>query len=124
SWARIDLPQVDLSGLPEAPREAARARLLAEEGSRCFDLSRAPLLRATLITLGGGRHDLALTCHHSVIDGRSLGVLLSELEAFYAAGPAAPPLAPPPAARELPEPAGESPSLGFWRRALAPPVPV
>jgi len=119
SSVRVELPRIDLSGLPEVAREAARSRLLAEEGSRGFDLSRAPLVRAALIDLGDGRRDLALACHHSVVDGRSLGVLLADLEAFYENRQ--PPAASEPAAREAD---GGASSLDFWLRAMAPPVPV
>ncbi|HVG31078.1 MAG TPA: amino acid adenylation domain-containing protein, partial [Pyrinomonadaceae bacterium] len=80
-----ELPLLDLRDLPEAEREA-RARLLADEDARRpFDLGRAPLLRASLLRLGEEEHVLLLTMHHIVSDGWSLGVLVRELSALYAA---------------------------------------
>ena len=50
-----------------------------------FDLSRGPLLRATLLRLGEEEHVLLATMHHIVSDGWSVGVLVRELSALYAA---------------------------------------
>ncbi len=81
-WA---LPAADLSGLPEAAREREAARLALAEAARPFDLAAGPLLRAVLLRLGGRRHDLLLTMHHVVSDGWSMGVLVRETGALYAA---------------------------------------
>src|SRR6185295_8724382 len=67
-------------------REAeAVQRLTDEEAQKPFDLARGPLLRATLLVLGGEEHVLLLTVHHIVFDGWSLGVLVRELSALYTA---------------------------------------
>ena len=81
----LALPLVDLRGLPEVQRATAARRLAAVEAERPFDLARGPLVRATLLLLGGAEHDLLLTLHHIIADGWSLGVLWDELAAFYAA---------------------------------------
>ncbi|MBZ4422263.1 non-ribosomal peptide synthetase [Myxococcus sp. RHSTA-1-4] len=79
------LATVDLSGLePEAAREELE-RELREEASRPFNLSQGPLLRAGLWKLGPTEHVLALNMHHIVSDGWSMGVLVRELVALYAA---------------------------------------
>ncbi len=76
----------DLTGLPEAEREAAARRHVRDDDvGRPFDLARGPLFRTRLYVLGDDRHVLALTVHHSVADGWSLGVLNRELGTIYAA---------------------------------------
>ncbi|TCP59426.1 amino acid adenylation domain-containing protein [Tumebacillus sp. BK434] len=50
-----------------------------------FDLEKGPLLRAKLLRLAADDHVLMLTMHHIAADGWSMGVLLRELSALYAA---------------------------------------
>src|SRR6185312_10120212 len=50
-----------------------------------FDLESAPLVRVHLLRLGEQRHVLALAAHHIVVDGWSVGVLLTEIGELYAA---------------------------------------
>jgi len=81
----IPLPLVDLTGLPEADREAR-----AEEEVRAalrdpFDLSKPPLARWLLIRHGDDDHTLVHVEHHLVHDGWSFAVFLEELQAIYAA---------------------------------------
>ncbi|HEV2148540.1 MAG TPA: amino acid adenylation domain-containing protein, partial [Longimicrobiaceae bacterium] len=83
--APVALPVVDLRGVPEAEREPEAERLAAEEALRPFDLARGPLLRSTLVRLGGADHVLLITLHHVVSDGWSMGVLVREVSALYAA---------------------------------------
>jgi amino acid adenylation domain-containing protein len=82
SWL---LPRVDLAALPAVLRAAEAERLLAAERHRPFDLARGPLLRSLLVRLGPQDHRLALTMHHIVSDGWSVGVLRRELQALYGA---------------------------------------
>ncbi|HEX2190338.1 MAG TPA: condensation domain-containing protein, partial [Longimicrobiaceae bacterium] len=79
----VPFPAVDLGRLAEERREAEAARLAGEEALRPFDLSRGPLLRATLLRLGDGDHAALFTMHHVVSDGWSMGVLVRELSALY-----------------------------------------
>ncbi len=67
------LPVVDLSGLPEACREALAHGLASEEAARPFDLARGLLLRGTLLRLAEEDHVAALTLHHIAGDGWSIG---------------------------------------------------
>ncbi|HVF59868.1 MAG TPA: amino acid adenylation domain-containing protein [Thermoanaerobaculia bacterium] len=84
--SRFALRLVDLTHLPSAPaRHAEAARRGAYEKALSFDLARGPLLRATLLRLGSDEHLLLLVVHHIVADGWSLGILLRELAAQYAA---------------------------------------
>ncbi len=77
----LELERVDLD-------EAAALARLEEEVRRPFDLARGPLARALLIRLPADNrtddHLLALTLHHTVADGGSMGVLFRELAALYA----------------------------------------
>ncbi|HEY2577629.1 MAG TPA: amino acid adenylation domain-containing protein, partial [Streptosporangiaceae bacterium] len=67
---------------------------LRREAECPFDLTAAPPWRATLLRLAAEDHYLLLTLHHIICDGWSMPVLLTELAACYADGPAAslPPL--------------------------------
>ncbi|UGQ48691.1 non-ribosomal peptide synthetase [Massilia endophytica] len=81
----LQLPLTDLSGLPPAERRAALQRHLLAEAGDGFDLRTSPLLRASLLRLADDDHVLAITTHHIVSDGWSMGVLTAELNALYAA---------------------------------------
>ncbi|HJX28648.1 MAG TPA: amino acid adenylation domain-containing protein, partial [Thermoanaerobaculia bacterium] len=87
--APFPLPVVDLSELPEDRREALALALAGEEAGRPFDLARGPLLRGVLLRLappeGEGDHVVALTLHHIASDGWSMGILVREVAALYAA---------------------------------------
>ena len=75
----------DLTGLPEAEREEEARRLGREEAQRPFDLTLAPLLRATLLRLAEDDHVLLLNTHHSASDGWSLTLFSQELASLYEA---------------------------------------
>ncbi|HEY3572046.1 MAG TPA: amino acid adenylation domain-containing protein [Thermoanaerobaculia bacterium] len=81
----LELPAVDLGGLPAAAREAELRSLAVAESLRPFDLRRAPLLRAALIRLAEDDHALFLTLHHIASDAWSMGVLVREMAALYEA---------------------------------------
>ncbi len=87
--ADFGLAVVDLSGLPERTRAATALALAGEEAGRPFDLARGPLLRGLLLRLAatGGQmeHVVALTLHHIAGDGWSMGILVREVTALYAA---------------------------------------
>ncbi|WP_053711125.1 non-ribosomal peptide synthetase [Streptomyces sp. NRRL B-3648] len=90
-WARVDeagpvdLPETDLSALPEQRRAEAVREHLAAEAARPFDLARDRMLRCALLRLAPDEHLLQLSMHHIAADGWSLGVLIGELGALYAA---------------------------------------
>ena len=50
-----------------------------------FDLERGPLFRAQLLRLSAEEHIAVVVMHHIVSDGWSIGVLIREVEALYAA---------------------------------------
>ncbi|HVS00904.1 MAG TPA: amino acid adenylation domain-containing protein, partial [Thermoanaerobaculia bacterium] len=125
----VELPVVDLG-------EAAEVEALAlEEARRPFDLSRGPLLRATLLRrsrrprLLTDEHVLLFTMHHAVSDGWSIGVLIREVGDLYEAFAAVRPSPLPELPLQFPDYAvwqrdwlrGEvlEQQLDYWRRKLA-----
>jgi amino acid adenylation domain-containing protein/natural product biosynthesis luciferase-like monooxygenase protein len=111
-----------------AAGEDVRARQIAAACNAPFDLAAGPPVRGALLQLADDAHALILTLHHIVADGWSLGVLLGELSALYAAFAAGrldplPPLAlqyPDYAAWQRRWLAGEAraPHAAYWRNAL------
>ncbi|MBA2674104.1 non-ribosomal peptide synthetase, partial [Ramlibacter sp.] len=74
----LELPLRDI-GRDEA------AQAMQAEARAPFDLGRGPLIRALLLRRSAEEHVLLLTLHHIVSDGWSMGVLVRELGALYAA---------------------------------------
>jgi hypothetical protein len=85
AWT-VDLPwtETDLSGLPEAARVAEADRLTAADRAHRFDVARAPLFRFSLLRLDSERYRFVFTCHHLLVDGWSMPLLLGELFRLYA----------------------------------------
>ncbi|MGH9413538.1 MAG: condensation domain-containing protein [Terriglobales bacterium] len=125
----IDLPIVDLQGLPEAAREAEAQRRLEQEVRRPIALAGGPLVRFLLVKLTENEHRLWVIAHQSVVDGMSAFHLFpAELAALYQAHCAG---APSPLA-ELPlqygdaawrqqrwqAGAGRASQLAYWQRQL------
>ena len=75
----------DLSGLTADAQEATIRRHADAHGSRPFDLKQDRLLRLSLLRLDAQDWVLLFAIHHIVADGWSLGVLVRELGALYAA---------------------------------------
>ncbi|HEU4837039.1 MAG TPA: condensation domain-containing protein, partial [Pyrinomonadaceae bacterium] len=81
----VELPLLDFSYLPEAERETAAREWAAREAAQPFVLSEGPLLRLGLARLSDEEHVLAVTMHHIISDGWSVGVLIREVSALYEA---------------------------------------
>ncbi|CAL9433642.1 amino acid adenylation domain-containing protein [Streptomyces sp. enrichment culture] len=79
----VPLPWRETDGTrdPQGPEA-----LTARDRTEPFDVGRPPLIRFTLITTGPDRHRFLVTCHHILLDGWSMPLLLSELFTAYAAG--------------------------------------
>ncbi|HSU17580.1 non-ribosomal peptide synthase/polyketide synthase [Longimicrobium sp.] len=75
------LVEHDLAGRADAMAELRR--ILDDESAAPFDLERGPLVRGRLVRVAEDDHVLAITLHHIVSDGWSMGVLTRELGALY-----------------------------------------
>jgi amino acid adenylation domain-containing protein/thioester reductase-like protein len=71
------------------PNSQQRGQMLRDcersEQQHRFDLSKSPLFRVALATMGPHDYALLLTMHHIISDGWSLGVAIRELSSLYAA---------------------------------------
>jgi amino acid adenylation domain-containing protein len=83
--AAFDLAQQDLGALGGHERQSALERIAMDEALAPFDLAGGPLMRARLLRLADDDHVLLVTQHHIVSDGWSVGVLVREVVALYAA---------------------------------------
>ncbi|MFJ9034763.1 amino acid adenylation domain-containing protein, partial [Streptomyces sp. NPDC102274] len=83
--AVVPVRTLDLSTLAENARVAELDAVLRAEQATPFDLRTGPLLRILTIRLAPAEHLLVATLHHIVTDGWSVGVLVRDLGALYAA---------------------------------------
>ncbi|CAM5356526.1 D-alanine--D-alanyl carrier protein ligase [Streptomyces rimosus subsp. rimosus] len=63
--------------------EAEADRFVEDDRIRRFDLAAPPLMRFTLIRLGGDRYRLVWTSHHILLDGWSVPLITGELFELY-----------------------------------------
>uniref|UniRef100_UPI0037BEFFBA amino acid adenylation domain-containing protein n=1 Tax=Aquimonas sp. TaxID=1872588 RepID=UPI0037BEFFBA len=123
------LEQIDLSALPDGPREAALLEVKHRLAVRRFDLDREPPLAVALIRLAADEHVLQFTVHHIAADGHSIVIMGREFAEALAAlrdgrAPELPPLSHQYAdfaewQRELFDGAAADGELTFWREMLA-----
>ncbi len=73
----VPMRVISVAGEPEARKALSRA------AATPFDLTVAPLLRATLIRHADDNHLLQLAMHHVVSDGWSMSLLLGEIRSAY-----------------------------------------
>jgi len=81
--AGLPLPVTDISHLSGAELDAEIDRLGSLEARQPFNLSEAPLIRASVLITGSDRHILQITIHHAISDGWSIGIITDELAEFY-----------------------------------------
>ena len=82
---KIKVQIVDFRDLSGPAREAEAAGFVSDESRRPFDLSKSPLLRASVLQLAKNEHILFLVLHHIISDGWSMNVLFRELAVCYEA---------------------------------------
>jgi|GEM_PF-306729 amino acid adenylation domain-containing protein len=82
---KIEIPVIDLEPLPSDSRESEIRRHAIEAARRPFNLSRGPLIRASLLAVGGEDNVLLITIHHIVTDGWSAKIFMHEFAALYKA---------------------------------------
>ncbi|MGW2602150.1 amino acid adenylation domain-containing protein [Streptomyces klenkii] len=74
------LRELDLTAHePGDDRDRAVAAAMDEDWNHRFDLAEPPLLRLTLLRLGPDAARLVVTCHHLLLDGWSMPILVREL---------------------------------------------
>jgi amino acid adenylation domain-containing protein/non-ribosomal peptide synthase protein (TIGR01720 family) len=73
--------EIDISN--EADVDEKAQQLIDKDANTAFDLTKPPLFRATLITLGKNRYVFILTIHHIIGDGWSENILYREVIALY-----------------------------------------
>jgi amino acid adenylation domain-containing protein len=81
----VPLAHLDLRDRPETDRQAVMMASLDAETRIPYDLSVAPLFRATLVRLDEEEHVLFILPHNVIWDGWSFDIFLRELGAVYAA---------------------------------------
>ncbi|NER24032.1 MAG: amino acid adenylation domain-containing protein [Symploca sp. SIO1C2] len=81
----IKINVVDLQQHPKPEREAILQQEVQREATTPFDLEVAPLIRCKLWQLDTSEYVLAVTIHHIVFDGWSMGILIQELSSLYQA---------------------------------------
>ena len=79
----VTLPFIDLTESADGEGEAKR--LIAAEAGRPFNLTKGPLLRASLFRLNEHEQIALLTMHHIISDGWSTGIIIREVAALYKA---------------------------------------
>ncbi|MFI4890169.1 MAG: amino acid adenylation domain-containing protein [Steroidobacterales bacterium] len=80
-----ELPLVDLRRGGDHDGQLAYEEFVREELDHVFDLLEGPLFRAALIWRQEHRWVMIFNCHHSVVDGWSLKIILDELPRLYSA---------------------------------------
>jgi amino acid adenylation domain-containing protein len=83
--AEFRLPVVDLRELTEGERMKEVQTLVTRDCQRSFDLTRCPLMRATLVLTGEKDQVLILMMHHIIGDVWSVRVAMRELATLYEA---------------------------------------
>jgi acyl carrier protein len=124
----VSLKAIDAEGDSQEEKYASAARLVADVTAGVFDLSHPPPFRCALIKISETEHVLAVSMHHIISDGWSMGIFVGEIAKIYDALVHAEP----PALPELPyqfadyaawhrdwsaSEAGQA-SLEFWRSYL------
>jgi surfactin family lipopeptide synthetase A len=131
----IDLPFVDLRGLPSSQRKAEALRFAEEDGHIPFDLRRGPVWRARVVQVEDEYFQLFMTMHQIVMDGvTGFHVLMPEIATIYEAFAAGQPSPLP----ELPFQYADyalwqrnsmtdsvlAPQIAYWKKRLPGELPV
>ncbi|HSI65562.1 MAG TPA: condensation domain-containing protein, partial [Candidatus Saccharimonadia bacterium] len=109
-WEEVDVPVREVQGSAAVPftehdwrdlsvkEQTARfEKFLVEDRRAGMDLTKAPLMRLTLFRTGRKRWRWCWTCHHLLVDGRGLLLVLEEVFSVYESLRSGTPVAMPPA---------------------------
>ncbi|MEO8206361.1 MAG: amino acid adenylation domain-containing protein, partial [Chthoniobacterales bacterium] len=80
---KLSVEFIDISHLSGEAQTVELERLGSLEAQKSFHMSRAPLLRVSVVRLSAWEHVLHITIHHTVADGWSIGVIIDELTNIY-----------------------------------------
>jgi amino acid adenylation domain-containing protein/non-ribosomal peptide synthase protein (TIGR01720 family) len=83
--ARLPVQYLDWSGHSAVGQEQGLEAFLKADRERGFELSRAPLLRLTVIALADGARYVVFSVHHLLLDGWSSDLVYREAAAMYEA---------------------------------------
>ena len=75
----------DWTPFPNAEGQNRLARFLEEDRNKGFELTRAPLMRISVIKMADDRHQFVFSFHHLLLDGWSLMIVLNEIFRAYEA---------------------------------------
>ncbi len=79
------LREIDFRSMSDHDRELSVKNEAVEEMKRPFDMQAGPLVRGSLLRLDVHEHVLLVTMHHIIADAWSMGLLVREMSALYAA---------------------------------------
>ncbi|PSF28879.1 non-ribosomal peptide synthetase, partial [Aphanothece hegewaldii CCALA 016] len=82
---KFNLLEIDLYSVVKSEQMEKVYQLATEEAQKPFDLTKVPLIRATLIKLEAQSNVLLLTMHHIISDGWSIEIFIKELGILYQA---------------------------------------
>jgi acyl carrier protein len=80
---KLTLNIIDCQKFSKDRQELEVKKIATQEHQKSFELTKAPLLRATLLCLIPEEHLLLLNVHHIIFDGRSAEIFIEELAHFY-----------------------------------------
>ncbi len=106
---RVDVPVIDLRGLPHERREAEAARDVTAALREPFDLEQLPLFRMFLVQVEDDDYIRPFALHHTINDHLSIFNMEAELIACYAAFVTGKP-------PELPAPPFQQADFAVWQR--------
>jgi len=82
-YPQVDFAINEINISNEANVDEKAQQLIDKDANTAFDLTKPPLFRATLITLGENRYVFILTIHHIIGDGWSKNILYREVSTLY-----------------------------------------
>jgi amino acid adenylation domain-containing protein len=87
---RVSLPwrEEDWRGLSPDEQQRRFEEFLRDDQRCGFDLTKAPLLRLTLIRMGDADYQFICSQHHLLVDGWSTAIIIKELDTYYDAAAA------------------------------------
>ncbi len=81
--ANISLEKRDAVGVTVEDRRSHAAELTSEITSEVFELGQPPPMRCALLKINDDEHVLAVSTHHIISDGWSMGLFVNDLAATY-----------------------------------------